>query len=102
VRWATTPATGTDTDTDTEEGHSDIGEGSPVTVYNSAGQIVAIGALGKGRTLGPARSCLFPFEVAGIPSGSKFYQVEVSHRGKVTFSSSDVEQGKVVSLTLGT
>jgi hypothetical protein len=60
------------------EGYADIGEGSPVTVYNAAAQIVAIGALGKGRTLDAAGwSCLFPFEVAGIPSDSKFYQVEV-------------------------
>jgi len=90
------PCTGT-------EGYADIGEGSPVTVYNAAAQIVAIGALGKGGTLDAAGwSCLFPFEVAGIPSDSKFYQVEVSHRGKITFSRGDVEQGKVVSLTLGT
>jgi hypothetical protein len=60
------------------EGYADIGEGSPVTVYNAAAQIVAIGALGKGRTLDAAGwSCLFPFEVAEIPSDSKFYQVEV-------------------------
>ncbi|HEX3731415.1 MAG TPA: hypothetical protein VHU91_00595 [Mycobacteriales bacterium] len=84
------------------KGYADIGEGSPITVYNAAGQIVGIGALGKGRTVDTAGSCLFPFGVAGIPSDSKFYQVEVSHRGKVTYSSGDVDQGKVVLLTLGT
>jgi hypothetical protein len=32
--------------------------------------------------------------VAGVPEGSKFYQVEVSHRGKITVSSAEAKAGK--------
>ncbi|WP_157852126.1 PASTA domain-containing protein [Kitasatospora sp. NRRL B-11411] len=32
--------------------------------------------------------------VAKVPKGSKFYQVEISHRGKINLSSNDAEAGQ--------
>lgn len=80
-------------------GYSDIGEGTSVTVYDATGAIVATGKLGTGKALAGAGTCLFPFQVAGVP-GSDFYQVEVSHRGRVNFTAEQVANNEV-SLVLG-
>lgn len=72
-------------------GYDDIAKGAGVTVYDSAGKVVATGALGTGKPKGGA--CSFPVSVAGVPGGSKFYQVEVSHRGKITVSSAEAKNG---------
>jgi hypothetical protein len=63
-----------------------------VTVYDSAGKVVATGSLGTGKP--KSAGCVFPVSVAGVPGGSKFYQVEVSHRGKITVSSAEAKAGK--------
>lgn len=73
-------------------GYDDIAKGAGVTVYDSAGKVVATGSLGTGKPKSAA--CVFPVSVAGVPEGSKFYQVEVSHRGKVTVSSAEAKTGK--------
>lgn len=72
-------------------GYDDIAAGASVTVYDSAGKVVATGALGTGKPKSGA--CVFPVAVDGVPAGSKFYQVEVSHRGKVTVSSTEAKAG---------
>jgi len=72
-------------------GYDDIAAGASVTVYDSNGKVVATGALGIGKPKSAA--CVFPVSVAGVPEGSKFYQVEVSHRGKVTVSSAEAKAG---------
>jgi hypothetical protein len=38
--------------------------------------------------------------VSNVPTGEKFYQVEVTHRGKVTVTADDAKAGRV-SLSLG-
>jgi hypothetical protein len=38
--------------------------------------------------------------VDGVPSGHDFYQVEVSHRGKIAVSDDEARDG-LVALTLG-
>jgi hypothetical protein len=73
-------------------GYSDIGEGASVTVYDGGGQVVATGALEAGRRVG--LNCEFGVWVANVPAGPKFYQVEVSHRGKVTLSAEDAQAGR--------
>lgn len=73
-------------------GYDDIAEGASVTVYDSKGNVVATGALGAGVPSDAA--CLFPVRVPDVPAGSKFYQVEVSHRGKVTVSQAEAKAGK--------
>ncbi|MEK6440133.1 hypothetical protein [Pseudonocardia sp. T1-2H] len=80
-------------------GYSDIDTGSSVTVYDGSGAVVATGMLGSGRATSSS-TCEFVVTVPDVPAGSDFYQVEVSHRGKVTFEGRRL-QTDGVSLTLG-
>lgn len=73
-------------------GYEDITKGAGVTVYDSSGRVVASGALGTGKPKSAA--CVFPVTVPDVPGGAKFYQVEVSHRGKITVSSAEAKAGK--------
>ncbi|MGH3438294.1 MAG: hypothetical protein ACRDRN_17735 [Sciscionella sp.] len=79
-------------------GYSDISDGTAVTVYDAGGAVVATGDLTKATSDGAA--CMFDIQVPDVPVGSKFYQVEVSHRGKITVPAGDAESG-TVSITLG-
>lgn len=75
-------------------GMSDLNQGTSVTVYDASGTIVGAGVLGSGTS--PDRmGCMFPFEVKGVPAGEDFYQVEISHRGRVTVSAEDAQAGRV-------
>lgn len=79
-------------------GYEDIAKGASVTVYDNGGKVVAEGALGTGKPKDAA--CVFPVSIPGVPEGSKFYQVEVSHRGKLTVSAAEAKAGGFAS-TLG-
>lgn len=79
-------------------GYSDIGEGAQVTIYDDAGKIVGTGHLEHSAVV-ESSSCTFDFSVE-VPDSKPFYQVEVSHRGKITYSAADVKAGKV-QLSLG-
>jgi hypothetical protein len=80
-------------------GYNDIGSGAGVTVRDETDTIIAVGALAPGRV--EEFSCTFPFFVTGIPN-SKFYSVEVSHRGAIAYSHEQLEQQDwMVSLSLG-
>lgn len=83
-------------------GYDDINRGASVTVYDAGGTVVATGELGEGRFVGQKLDdpCAFPFTVANVPGGGQFYQVEVSHRGKVTVTA-DAAKAGAVKLTLG-
>jgi hypothetical protein len=85
------PSGDTNEDCTGYSGYEDITKGAGVTVYDSAGKVVATGALGTGKP--KSAGCVFPVSVAGVPEGSKFYQVEVSHRGKITVSSAEAKAG---------
>jgi len=74
------------------QGYDDIAAGAGVTVYDSAGKVVASGSLGTGKPKGAA--CVFPVRVPGVPEGSKFYRVEVSHRGQITVSAAEAKAGE--------
>ncbi|WHT21050.1 hypothetical protein N8J89_08280 [Crossiella sp. CA-258035] len=79
-------------------GYRDIAEGAEVKVYDEAGKIIAVGALGKGRTgQRSAAVCVFPIAVSKVPVGHRFYQVEVTRRGKVTVEEK-AEAGKLFAL----
>lgn len=79
-------------------GYDDISEGASVTVYNGAGEIAATGSLGTATYA--AGICLFDVSVDDVPKGEKFYQVEVSRRGKVQLTAKQAEGGNF-SATLG-
>ena len=80
-------------------GYSDIHEGTNVTVRDEAGKILATGALQRGHY--EADGCVYDFEVSDLPD-TKFYQVEVSHRGEITYSEDELNaSGWNVALELG-
>ncbi|MFF6790602.1 hypothetical protein ACFY9C_16195 [Streptomyces filamentosus] len=80
------------------DGYSDIRRGAQVNVTGADGTLVATGVLGGGTKT--ALGCEFPFEIEGIPQGSKFYTVEVSHRGGLTQTEAELRAGGLV-FTLG-
>ncbi|MEW1602127.1 hypothetical protein [Streptomyces sp. NPDC093808] len=85
------PCTGTD-------GYSDIDFGTQVSVTDAAGTLVAKGSLGLGEKT--ELGCEFPFTVDDITPGSKFYTVEVSHRGGLTQTEDELRAGGLL-FTLG-
>jgi hypothetical protein len=81
-------------------GYDNVDAGASVVVTNEQGTVIGTGSLGLGST-SPDRDCVFNFTVADLPE-ARFYGVEVSHRGKVTFSREQLEQDRWnVELTLG-
>jgi len=86
------PSGPTDEDCTGYSGYDDITKGAAVTVYDSSGKVVATGALETGKP--DSAACVFIAVVPGVPEGSKFYQVEVSHRGKVTLPAAEAKAGK--------
>lgn len=83
-----------------EDGYDDMRTGAPVVVYDAAGTVIATGSLRGGALNTTGTQCVFPFTVADVPSGEAFYQVQVSHRGKVVVESAEAETSGAV-LTLG-
>lgn len=80
-------------------GYDDISYGTSVTVRDGAGEILATGSLEAGEDLG--LWCNFPFTVEDVP-GADFYEVEVSHRGGLSYSDKEMEEKDwFVSVSLG-
>ncbi|WP_051803945.1 MULTISPECIES: hypothetical protein [unclassified Streptomyces] len=79
-------------------GYSDIDFGTQVNVTDAAGTLVAVGSLGFGEKT--EQGCEFPFTVDDITPGSKFYTVEVSHRGGLTQTEDELRAGGL-AFTLG-
>ncbi|MGK5450018.1 hypothetical protein [Streptomyces radiopugnans] len=80
------------------DGYDDIGPGAAVTVYDASGDAVATGELVRPQYTSSA--CLYQVEVDDVPRGSKLYQVEVSHRGRVTLDAEEAEAGEL-AVSLG-
>jgi len=74
-------------------GYDDIAEGTSVTVYDGAGKVAATGVLGQSKYNGIG-ACRYKVAVDDVPKGEKFYQVEVSHRGKVQLTQKEAEAGE--------
>ncbi len=75
-------------------GYDDVKEGAQVTVENENGATIGTSALDAGQLAeDPAKmrdptaktTCSFSFVVRDVPK-ARFYKVEVSHRGQVTYS----------------
>jgi hypothetical protein len=80
-------------------GYNDIAAGTEVQVSNQAGTILATSSLGAGTI--QSGTCGFPFSVSHVPNAS-FYQIEVSHRGYVTLSKSELQNNDwTAGLALG-
>lgn len=86
------------------QGYEDIRQGASVTVTDSAGKVVALGALKPGKPVvisDRATNCLLRFEISNVPAGLEFYGIEVAHRGVVRFSEKDLVSSMGVTLSLG-
>jgi hypothetical protein len=81
-------------------GYSDISNGAQVIVTDAAGQTVALGQITDGFNNYPGH-CRFKVVVRGVPKGSDFYGIEVTHRGRVQFSAADIAKPVSLSLSLG-
>ncbi|MFE6622402.1 hypothetical protein [Streptomyces sp. NPDC057740] len=81
-----------------DSGYDDIAEGTSVTVYGAAGDVIATGALGDSKYA--SYTCIFDIAVPDVPKGEKFYKVEVSHRGTIQLSAEEAENGEL-SASLG-
>jgi len=51
-------------------------------------------------SLSAGYGCAFTFSVPDVPAGESFYQVEVTHRGKINVSAEDARNGST-ALSLG-
>lgn len=87
-------------------GFEDLTEGAQVKVINGNGDTVGLGELGAGlvswesdKNLG----CQFTFEIDGVPTDEKFYEILIADRDpSETYSADDLEQADWhVDLTLG-
>jgi len=67
---------------------SDIRPGADVIVRDDSDEIVGTGHLGDGEyvnTYGYRTYCQWPFIINGVPRGSSFYKVQISHRTPLTY-----------------
>jgi hypothetical protein len=78
-------------------GYPDIDEGTLVTIYGPAGEIVAVSRLHAGEALGDSKQCAWKFQ-AEVPKVD-FYQVEVAKYGRVPYTQQDLIDNRV-ALTL--
>ena len=84
-------------------GYRDIRAGTPVTVKDGSGAVVARATLGEGTlrvTVLSRQDCVYSFSLALPDRGA--YLVEVGRRGAVTFSRQDLQRaGWTVALAIG-
>ncbi|WP_137725069.1 hypothetical protein [Prescottella subtropica] len=79
------------------KGYDDLSPAAAVTVSDESKTL-----LSKGRMTGSTRSgrtCTFDFTITDVPRGHKFYEVEIAHRGGLSYTESEAEQG--LSLSIG-
>jgi hypothetical protein len=82
-----------------DTGYEDLSAGSPVTVKDGQGKVLAATFLPTGSDGG---SSICHFEMTVKVPDADFYQVEVSHRGVLTYSMQDMElNGWKASLSIG-
>jgi len=84
-------------------GYADLTAGAPVTIKNESGAIIATGTLDAGvsDSIYPTVVCHFTYTISNIPT-AKFYMVEVSHRGALTYSQEQLDaNGWKSDVTIG-
>lgn len=79
------------------DGYDDLSGGASITVTDPTGKVVATGSIGTGQPAGDGYLCDFPFEIPDVPS-ARFYGIEISHRGVVTFSKAQATKDAELSI----
>jgi len=88
-------------------GYDDLRDGAVVTVFNSTGTVIGTTTLfGSKYDLVSVSSrqiiCTFKWELKDVPNDDAGYSVEVTHRGKVFFTSDRLQSnGYVLTTTIG-
>jgi hypothetical protein len=77
-------------------GYNDIGPGTAVTVANESGTLLAKGTLDS--SIGENTWCVFDFDIKDVPAGSKFYKVQISHRGEMSYTEQEARGRVEISL----
>jgi hypothetical protein len=77
-------------------GYNDVGPGSAVTVSNESGTVLAKGSFDG--SFGESNWCVFTFSIKDVPAGAKFYTVQVSQRGEMTYSEEEARGRVDISL----
>lgn len=72
-------------------GYGDIGPGTPVTVEDESGKLLAKGVLESSSKGGD--SCYFKFHVDDVPSGVHFYRVQVAQRPETSYTEAEAKAG---------
>ncbi|MFD6860301.1 hypothetical protein ACFWB0_01545 [Rhodococcus sp. NPDC060086] len=78
-------------------GYDDISPTAAVRVSDAAGALLATGSLTH--SVSEGNFCTFFFTVPEVPRGAASYDVEISHRGSVSYNETEADSG--VHLTLG-
>ncbi|KIF67116.1 hypothetical protein HY68_35955 [Streptomyces sp. AcH 505] len=78
-------------------GYDDITMGTSVTVYDAAGTVIAASSLILSTFDEDTGTCAFDVSIDAVPTGEDFYQVEISHRGKVQLSAEEAQNGQFAS-----
>ena len=82
-------------------GYSDIGAGTPVTLKDEHGTILASTTLGHG-TGSTSALCWFPYTLTDVPDTASFYSIEIGRRGSISESHDELKDaGWQFSTTMG-
>lgn len=76
-------------------GYNDMAEGAEVTIHDAQNTVIATGHLNAGSDEGGM--CVFTWSIPDVPV-QKFYGVQVTHRGTITFTAQDAEGSLDTSL----
>jgi hypothetical protein len=81
-------------------GYSDLSAGASVILKDESDRTIAATSLGWGTS--DSTVCTFKFTLSDVPDNATFYNIEVSHRGTVSFSHADmVKSGWTIGLSIG-
>lgn len=81
-------------------GYSDIGSGTQVVIRDGDNNVMGIGDLAFSEEMTFGSGCTFVFEIE--VEETRFYQIEMSHRGGMVFTFTDLEEERwTIFLTLG-
>jgi hypothetical protein len=82
-------------------GYSDLTDSTQVTVSDASSKIIAVGTLGSSLRNGP-HECDFIGAEITVPDDLDIYQIEVGHRGALSFTHDELEANKwIVFLSIG-
>jgi hypothetical protein len=81
-------------------GYSDLSAGVSVILKDENDKTISATSLGEGT--GNSTVCTFKFTLADVPDNATFYNIQISHRGTVSFSHADmVKSGWTIGLSIG-